>query len=172
MTTKLCELNSFHSNIERKKQMTSNMVYLKVQKWHECVLHVEHQKYRKTEVWVSSEVQFVGHVFHLWCNIYKFWSTRTGIKEALWRGVFDCITAELCKPVYWCGEWEWEKETERQDWWRAVKRFQKVKKQNRQKFKLKNETLIWTKETHIILSLFPTCKNFNMQKEIFLNYTK
>ena len=111
VTTKLCELNSFHSNTERKKQeMTSKMAYLKVQKWHECVLHVEYRKYRKTEAWASVGVKFVGHASRLWwdgvCDKCKFRSARTGIKEALWGGVFGCFTAELCKPEYWRGKWE------------------------------------------------------------------
>ena len=48
VTTKLCELNSFPSNTERKKQeVTSKMAYLEVQKWRECILRVEYRKYRK-----------------------------------------------------------------------------------------------------------------------------
>ena len=89
--TKLCELNFFHSNTKRKKQeVTSKMAYLKVWKWCECVLRVEYWKYRKTEAWASLEMQFVGHASHLWwdgvCDICKFQSARTGIKEALWGG--------------------------------------------------------------------------------------
>ena len=106
---KLCELNSFHSNKERKKErkkqeVMSKIAYLKVQKWRKCVLHVEYQNYRKTEVRASLGVQFVGHAFLLWsdrvCNICKFRSARTGIKEALWGRAFVVLTAELCKPVY------------------------------------------------------------------------
>ena len=110
---RLCELNTFHNKTERKKQeVTSKMIYLKVWK---CTLPVEYRKYRKTEAWASLGVQFIGHASRLWwdgvCNICKFWSARTGIKEALWGGTFDWLAAELCKPVYWRGKWE--KETER-----------------------------------------------------------
>ena len=40
--------------------MTCKMAYLKVLKWCECILHVEYQKDRKTEAWVSLGVQFVS----------------------------------------------------------------------------------------------------------------
>ena len=40
-------------------------------------------------------VQFVGHASRLWwdgvCNICKFRSARTGIKEALWGGGFIAL---------------------------------------------------------------------------------
>ena len=93
VTTKPCELNSFHSNTERKKQeVTSKMADLKVWKWRECVSRVEYRKYRKTEAWASLGVQFVGHASHLWWDrvgdICKFRSARTCIKEALWGGAF------------------------------------------------------------------------------------
>ena len=108
VTMKLYELNSFHNNTERKKEVMSKMANLKVRKWRECALHVEYRKYRKTEAWALLGVQFVGHAFRLWwdgvCNICKFWSARTSIKEALWGGAFCCLAAELCKPVYWHGE--------------------------------------------------------------------
>ena len=48
VTTKLCKLNSFLNNTERKKQeVMSKMADLKVRKWCECILCVEHWKYRK-----------------------------------------------------------------------------------------------------------------------------
>ena len=54
----------------------SKMAYLKVQKWHECVLHVEYREYRKMETWALLGVQFVGYASCLWwdrvCNICKF----------------------------------------------------------------------------------------------------
>ena len=70
VTTKLCELNSFHSNTERKKQeVMSKMAYLEVQKWCECILHVDYRKYRKMEAWALLGVQFVGPASRLICKL-------------------------------------------------------------------------------------------------------
>ena len=68
MTTKLCELNSFHSHKEKKRkkqEVTSKMAYFKVWKCRKCVLSVEHQ-YGKTVVWASLGVKVVGHASRLW----------------------------------------------------------------------------------------------------------
>ena len=79
---KLCELNSFHRNTEKKKQeVTSKMVYLEVQKWRECILHVEYRKYRKKRKHECRwECNFVGP--HL-VSYTNFGQPRTRIKEAL-----------------------------------------------------------------------------------------
>ena len=85
MTTKLCELNFFHSNTERKKQeVTSKMAYFEVQKWPECILRVEYQKYRKK--W-KREYLWECNLKAL-CLVSNFSQPRTGIKEVLWGGVF------------------------------------------------------------------------------------
>ena len=92
VTSKPCELNSFHSDTkrkeERKKQeVTSEMACFKVQKEHECVFRVEYRKYEKTEAWTFLGVQFVGHAFRLWWDgfwdICKFRPTGTDIKGVI-----------------------------------------------------------------------------------------
>ena len=97
VTTKLCGLNSFHTNTKRKEgrkegrkkqEVMCEMAYLKVQNEHECVLRLECQKYRKKlEAWASLEVQFVGHASCLrWdgvCDISRFQSARTLIKGVI-----------------------------------------------------------------------------------------
>ena len=87
VTTKLCELNSFHGNTKRKKQeMTSKMAYLEVQKWRKCILRIEYQKYSKN----GSMSIIVSAIFrprissHMQISV----SQETGIKEALWGGAF------------------------------------------------------------------------------------
>ena len=69
----------------QKKEVTSEMTYIKVENERECVLCVECWKYRKKiEAWASLGVQFVGHMSCLWwdgvCDICKFRPARTGIK--------------------------------------------------------------------------------------------
>ena len=107
------------------------MAYLKVRKWRECVLRLEHRKYEKTEAWASLGSHFVGHASRVWwdgvCNICKFQSARTGIKEALWGGAWlllgsrimqtSVLTRQLIVRVR-------ERNRERQDRWRTVKRLQ------------------------------------------------
>ena len=73
---------------ERNKKLQAKWPTSKFEKWCECVLHVEYRKYRKTEAWPSLGMQFVSHVSCLWwdgvCNICKFHTAWTSIKEALW----------------------------------------------------------------------------------------
>ena len=95
MTMKLCELNSFHSNTERKKQEgTNKMAYFEVKKWCECILHVEYRKYRK-----NGSVSIVVSAICRPCisSYANFGQPRTGMEQgSFFVGYF---TAELRKPV-------------------------------------------------------------------------
>ena len=72
-------------------------------------------------------VQFVGHASHLWwdrvCDICKFWSARTSIKEALWGGALVALQQNCANQ---CIDAASERKKQTQDQWQAVKRFQAI----------------------------------------------
>ena len=98
VTTKLCELNSFHSHKERKKERSSdeqNGLPRSLKMARMCLAC----RAQKRECHWECNLQ----VMRLWwdgvCNICKFWSSRTSIKEALWEGAWLLLGSRIVQVV-------------------------------------------------------------------------